>query len=384
MSGDNKQATSSGARDLAIIGVILLVLLGGIGLIVSAVVREMGGEPEAEEPTEVAEETVKTVEPVREPTVPEPAAPEPVVPAPVEPERAVAAPAVPEPAAPDIQVAKAEPVRVSEPVQTVAEPAPPAPAEPPPRRSRSRRVTETATVVVKEPAAPAAEVNPPPTPIDPRLAAALGDLAGDDEMKVVAAISTLRRFSKESAAFDALCKTAMGGGSDNVKVQAMRALVYFKDFNAGPVCISALRARDEQIVKTGIDLAGALQFAGSEVVFTDALKSRSANIRRHALRGIQRYGIIKADKHVSRLARYDPVKTVKDQALTTLCGIKSSEALPMLRNMLAGQDKAGKYRAVNYLRGWQGDAEALDLLYRYRNDRDVGQQIQQHLARYGR
>ena len=164
----------------------------------------------------------------------------------------------------------------------------------------------------------------------------------------------------------------------------MRALVYFKDFNPSSVCVRAMKSGDEEVIKAGIDLAGEVQFAGHDVIFVQGLKHRSQNIRHHALRGIRRFKVAGAEKQAARVARYDVDKNMQREALAALCALRSKEALSMLRNMLAGNDKRQKSQALDYLRTWGDDPAALDLLTRYRNDKDLGEQIRRHLAAHGR
>jgi len=351
MTASSQDARSFGAKEVVFILVVVALLLGGIGIGAAILIRDALEEWESdgqEDPTELVHEAPPTTTTTTTTTIPPP------VPKPKPRREAEPKPAPkPEP--------KPEPQPAPKP-----EPQPaPKPPEPKPAPPEPAKVT-------------------PPKPMDPKMAAALEDLQHAEQARVIQAIRTLRSFNEEEKAFRALSSVGMHSRSTETRVQAIRALGYFKGFNPGTVCLSALRAGDEQVVRAGIDLAGQVKFSGYEVVYTQGLRHSSANIRRHALRGVERNEITKAEKQVGRVARYDTDKYVKEQALGVLSAIKSREAILMLRNMLAGRDVRQKQRALSYLRRWKDDPVALDLLQRYRNDRDVGKQIQAHLARYGR
>ncbi|MCK5849695.1 MAG: hypothetical protein KAH23_02175 [Kiritimatiellae bacterium] len=341
---DKNKARSSGARDIAIVLTILIILVSGLVLIVWTLVNHMTEDPSSEDKPV---NKVLTVETVHAATTTTTTTTTTTVPAPVEIKMD-----------PVGKTVEKKPVKVITPIEVTISPEKAPPQELAPKQA------------------------PVPKKLDPALIKALKDVRSSELYKVTESIRILSGFHDEKAAFIALCNTALQHKVIATRVRAIKTLRGFKKFNPQKMCLQAIKSKEERVAYAVIDLAGRLKFSGYENVYIQGLRHSKPMVRRYAAYGVGNHEILDAEQQTAKVSRYDKDKQTRDSALRALCRLKSNEALSTLRNMLAGKSTSNKQRAFNYLKEWKSDDRALELLRRYKNDKIVGQRIKQHLERY--
>jgi len=349
-----KQARSSGARDIAIVLTILIILFGGLGLIAWTLVGYLTEEPSSEDRPVNEGSAVEAVH-VTTTTI----------------------------ARPIVATTTTTTSTTSTTTTTTTVPVSAEIKAQPIKKDVVKKPVEV-TIPIKEvpPQEPVIKQVPAPRKLDPALTKALVDVRSVELYKVTESIRVLSGFREEQVAFNALCYTALQHKTISTRVRAIRALQRFKKFNPLKMSLQAIKSREERVAKAVLDLAGKLKFSGYENVYIQGMRHGMPTVRRYAAYGVGNHEILDAEKQTAKISRYDKDKQTRASALRALCKLKSNEALSTLRNMLAGKSTSDKHRAFNYLKEWKNDSRALDLLRRYKNDKVVGQQIKQHLDRY--
>ena len=220
---------------------------------------------------------------------------------------------------------------------------------------------------------------------DPLLAEALQNASSFEYKIVNAALNQLKKYPENREAFDALVKLASSHREANIRFYATGALTRFDSFDLREFCEGRLkRDPDYRVAQTAINLAVRQKFPGFEEVLLLGCRSRHPQVREWAAGALGSNKIARGSSTLLNLAQRDAEKKVRQIALRALSELHDYKALSVVKNLLRSPEKDDKWMALNTLRLWQSNPDALDLLEPYRNDPLIGKPVANHLARYGR
>tara|TARA_B100001013_G_C24535659_1_gene412541 strand:+ start:509 stop:850 length:342 start_codon:yes stop_codon:yes gene_type:complete len=85
------------------------------------------------------------------------------------------------------------------------------------------------------------------------------------------------------------------------------------------------------------------------------------------------------------IAKSDSERSIQYAALRSLTnGLKSYTVFPFLKKMLQSTEEADRWNALNNLKMWKSNPDALDILKPYRDDPIIRSWVIPHLEKYGR
>jgi HEAT repeat protein len=145
-----------------------------------------------------------------------------------------------------------------------------------------------------------------------------------------------------------------------------------------------VKQEEERFIYNVLNMISSVQFNGFENTLLLAARHSSPSVRRQAVELLGNARVTEAEKELVKMAQYDSDFGVKESALYALSIMKSQEGLNLCQSLLRSGDRNNKYKAWRCLAAWEDDSDAVELMQKYKNDPDVGQQIKAHLGRYGK
>jgi len=223
-----------------------------------------------------------------------------------------------------------------------------------------------------------------PAKTDPALTQALSDIVSADDAKASSACYALARFSRDTRAFDALCRTALQPRTVDIRCNAINALRSFRDFSPAKTCEQIVKQGEDRLIYAVLNLISGMQFNGFENTLLLAVRHEDASLRRQAAEIMGSTGVMEGEKDLVRMAQYDANAGVKSAALYALSCMRSSEGLALCRSLLRSDERDNKFEAWRCLQVWENDPDAVELMEKYKNDPDIGQLIKAHLERFAK
>ncbi len=220
---------------------------------------------------------------------------------------------------------------------------------------------------------------------DPLLAEALQNVSSAEYKTVNAALNQLKKYPENRTAFDALVKLGSGHREDNIRFSATGILSRFGTFDLREFCEGRLkRDSDYRVGQSVINLAARQKFPGFEEVILLGCRNRHPQVREWAAGAVGSQKISQGTSTLLNMAQRDSEKKVRRRALRALSELKSYDVLAVLRTLLRSSDSEDKWTALNTLRLWESNPDALDLLEPYRKDSTIGTAVVKYLTKYGR
>jgi HEAT repeat protein len=169
-----------------------------------------------------------------------------------------------------------------------------------------------------------------------------------------------------------------------LRCNAIHTLRYFRDFSPAKACEQIVGQDEDRLVHTVLNLISDAQFGGFENVLLLAARHSEASVRREAVEILGKAGATEAEKELVRMAQYDADAGVKSSALYALSCMRSAEGLALCRGLLRTDERGNKFEAWRCLQVWEDDADAVELIQKYKNDPDIGRLIAAHLDRFAK
>lgn len=221
---------------------------------------------------------------------------------------------------------------------------------------------------------------------DPILVKALQQAQSPEQGEVNKAIRQLKIYRNSPEAFAMLVELATKHEDGNVRFSAMNSLTGFREFKLKKICEDRiLNDPDYRLAQVALNIAGSQKFPGFENLFLLACKHEHKSVRLWAVRGIGNHKISQGESILLELAKNDSERNIRHGAISSLAyGLKTYALFPLLKEMLQSTDEADKWNALNSLKVWKSNPDALDMLEPYRNDPLIGSRVIPHLEKYGR
>ncbi len=221
---------------------------------------------------------------------------------------------------------------------------------------------------------------------DPILVKALQQASSHERGEVNKAIHQLKSYRDSPEAFEMLVELTTKHEDGNTRFSAMNALTGFRDFKLKKICEDRiLNDPDYRLAQVALNIAGSQKIPGFENLFLLACEHEHTSVRLWAVRGIGNHKIARGESLLLELANGDPERNIQYAALRSLTnGLKSYAVFPLLKEMLQSTEEADRWNALNNLKMWKSNPDALDMLEPYRNDPIIGSRVIPHLEKYGR
>lgn len=217
---------------------------------------------------------------------------------------------------------------------------------------------------------------------DPRLTAAMENMASPDDSTVQSACSQLTAYPRSASAFNALTRAALKHPSESVRYQSLQNLRSFRDFSPASVCAAILDSKNESMMTYAASLLCENVFDDSLPVLDKAIRSNSTYVRRLVA---QQAGLIPLPELSARLvkmSRYDSDRSVQIAATESLCRLHEPEGIKTIASLLRSGERGKKTDAMNLIPIWGFDTQVLELLKKYRTDGDIGQWAERDLSEH--
>lgn len=220
---------------------------------------------------------------------------------------------------------------------------------------------------------------------DPLLAEALQKAASGDFKEANAALNQLKKYPQNRDAFDALVKLASSHPEDNIRYYATGALNRFNTFDLRDFCEERLkRDSDHRVAQSALSLAVRQKFPGYDEVVLLGCRNTHPKVREWAANALGNNKMSEGSGQLLKMAQMDSEEKVRQSALRALSQMKNYDVLAVLKKLLRSSQSNDKWTALNTIRLWESNPDALDLLVPYREDAVIGKSVTKHLAGFGR
>jgi hypothetical protein len=208
----------------------------------------------------------------------------------------------------------------------------------------------------------------------------------EDHASYYQALHELSRYSDNKEAFNALCAAALGHEDQKMRANALSKMNRFKSFDPAPTCQAILKdtGADESLQVRALQTVALIRYYNYEGVLIEALKHPKPGVRREAAQSLGRNKVKTATTALASMIQAEQDSRTRREALNALSYMNAPEALPILRADMTSKDVTRRRQAVQFLKLWRGQPEALDILAAHRNDPQLGDQIAAHLKQFGR
>ena len=134
--------------------------------------------------------------------------------------------------------------------------------------------------------------------------------------------------------------------------------------------------------QVALDIASGQKFTGFENLFLLACEHEHKSVRQWAVNGIGNHKIARGESLLLEIAKSDPERSIQYTALRSLTnGLKSYTVFPLLKKMLQSTEEADRWNALNNLKMWKSNPDALDILKPYRDDPIIRSWVIPHLEK---